>query len=124
MPTSRSSPWPSWDGNASGCPGADPASTGQNYTAVYIAAPWDYPRDPEAFIRVLTEIDASPAVLVNDLSLVRWNLSKTYLRDLEARSAAIVPSRWSDEFADDWFDDDGIEQSFRTVWLSESSSSR
>lgn len=86
-----------------------------NYTAVYIAAPWDYPQDPDAFLRVLAEIDASPAVLVNDLSLVRWNLSKTYLRDLEARGAVIVPSHWSDEFADGWFDDGGIEQSFSTI---------
>lgn len=85
-----------------------------DYTAVYIAAPWDYPRDPYAFLRVLGAIDASAAVLVNDLSLVRWNLAKTYLRDLEARGARIVPSRWSDESADQWFDEGGLEGSFRT----------
>ncbi len=83
------------------------------YDAVYIAAPWDYPQDPDRFLRVLEDIDASPAILVNDLSLVRWNLAKTYLRDLEARSAQIVPSRWSDASAGNWFDVGGIDESFR-----------
>jgi hypothetical protein len=83
------------------------------YDAVYIAAPWDYPQDPDGFLRVLGEIDASPAILVNDLYLVRWNLAKTYLRDLEARGALIVPSRWSDASAGNWFDEGGIEESFR-----------
>ncbi len=78
------------------------------YAAVYIGVPWDYPQDPEGFLGVLEAIAASPAVLVNDLSLVRWNLAKTYLRDLEARGAAIVPSQWFDRFdsvpVDQWFE--------------------
>lgn len=69
------------------------------YEAVYIAATWDYPQDPERFMRVLTEIDRSRAVLVNDISLVRWNLSKTYLRDLQSAGAEIVPSLWYEDFA-------------------------
>ena len=83
-----------------------------DYTAVYIAAPWDYPADPGAFLQVLADIDASPAVLVNDLSLVRWNLSKTYLRDLEERGALIVPSRWSDELPPDFLNHGGLESVF------------
>lgn len=68
------------------------------YDAVYIGTPWDYPDDPEAFLKLLETIDESRAVLVNDLSLVRWTMSKTYLRDLEARGAAIVPSLWHEKF--------------------------
>ncbi len=64
------------------------------WDAVYIAATWDYPEDPAAFLEVLETVDRSSAVLVNDLELVRWNIPKTYLRDLERRGAAIVPSRW------------------------------
>lgn len=78
--------------------------------AVYIAAPWDYPQDPQAFLRVLGDIDASSAVLVNDLSLVQWNIAKTYLRDLEAGGAAIVPSRWFEG----WTDDDVLEECFES----------
>ena len=71
-----------------------------DYDAVYIAAPWDYPEDPQAFLRVLDAIDRSGAVLVNDLALVRWSLAKDYLRDLESRGADIVPSTWLERLDD------------------------
>jgi len=68
------------------------------YDAVYICTPWDYPDDPEKFLALMEVIDSSSAILVNDISLVRWTVPKTYLRDLESRGAAIVPSLWYDEF--------------------------
>ena len=64
------------------------------YDAVYICTPWDYLDDPELFLRVLAAIDASTALLVNDIALVRWTLEKSYLADLQVRGAAIVPSSW------------------------------
>lgn len=64
------------------------------FDAVYIGTPWDYPKDLGQFIGVLERIDESGAILVNDLELVRWNVHKTYLRDLQSRGAAIVPSHW------------------------------
>ncbi|MGH8195759.1 MAG: ATP-grasp domain-containing protein [Woeseiaceae bacterium] len=64
------------------------------FDAVYIGTPWDYPDDFDRFIGVLERIDASRAVLVNDLALVRWNIPKTYLRELEVQGAVIVPSLW------------------------------
>ena len=67
------------------------------YNAVYIGTPWDYPEDPEQFMRVLESVDRSPAILVNDISLVRWTIPKTYLRVLEDKGAFIVPSIWGDE---------------------------
>jgi glutathione synthase/RimK-type ligase-like ATP-grasp enzyme len=69
------------------------------YDAVYIGTPWDYPEDVSRFIGVLERIDRSAAVLVNDLALVRWGIPKTYLRDLEARGAAIVPSLWHEHLS-------------------------
>lgn len=68
-----------------------------DYDAVYICTPWDYPQHAEQFLDVLGTIDRSSALLVNELSLVRWTLNKTYLRDLEERGAAIVPSIWFDD---------------------------
>ena len=64
------------------------------FDAVYIGTPWDYPEDPQRFITLLEKIDRSRAVLVNNLQLVRWSIPKTYLRDLESRGTAIVPSLW------------------------------
>jgi glutathione synthase/RimK-type ligase-like ATP-grasp enzyme len=78
------------------------------FDAVYISTPWDYPQHIEEFLRVLETIDNSSATLINSLSLVRWSLSKTYLRDLEERGAAIVPSMWCDDIdvakIPKWFD--------------------
>jgi glutathione synthase/RimK-type ligase-like ATP-grasp enzyme len=69
-----------------------------HYDAVYICTPWDYPQDPSTFLEVLQRIEDSKAVLVNPLPLVRWTLEKSYLRELEARGANIVPSRWYEDF--------------------------
>jgi hypothetical protein len=48
---------------------------------------------------VLEAIDGSSAVLYNDLSIARWSLEKSYLRDVEARGDDIVPSSWYDDFS-------------------------
>ncbi|MFN9717251.1 MAG: hypothetical protein ACK58L_01065, partial [Planctomycetota bacterium] len=64
------------------------------YAAVVIRSPWDYQQAPEAFLETLEQIDRSGAVLHNSLATVRWNLRKTYLRDVEAAGATIVPTEW------------------------------
>ena len=63
------------------------------YDLVVIRTPWDYQNDPETFIGVLEDIDAATR-LENPLEVVRWNLRKTYLRDLEAAGVPIVPTMW------------------------------
>ena len=68
------------------------------YELVYICTPWDYQNDVAGFLDVLATIETSSARLVNSLDLVRWNLQKTYLRELEARGADIVPSRFFKRF--------------------------
>jgi hypothetical protein len=72
-----------------------------DYDAVYIGVPWDYPEAPERFLSLLDTIDRSRAILVNDLALVHWSLSKTYLRDLESRGVDIVPSLWYERMHND-----------------------
>jgi hypothetical protein len=59
---------------------------------VLIRTPWDYQRDPDAFLEVLANIANSSARLENSLELVRWNIHKGYLRDLAARGVEIVPT--------------------------------
>jgi len=65
------------------------------YALVVIRSPWDYQQDPRGFMGVLQEIDASTR-LQNSLQIVRWNIRKTYLRDLWQRGVSIVPTRWLD----------------------------
>lgn len=71
------------------------------FDVVLIRSPWDYQKDPEAFLNVLQKIEGSNAVLENSLDLVKWNIDKTYLRDLEQKGIEIVPSLWFDRFQDD-----------------------
>ena len=68
------------------------------FDAVYLCTPWDYPLHLDEFREVLATIDASDAVLFNDISIVHWNLEKTYMRDVEARGDDIVPSTWYEDF--------------------------
>lgn len=70
------------------------------FDAVYVGTPWDYPEDPGHFMQVLRSIDRSNAVLVNDMQLVAWSIPKTYLRDLEEKGVAIVPSIWAERYED------------------------
>ena len=69
----------------------DPAWDWNRFDAVYLCTAWDYPLHLDEFEAVLERIDTSSALLVNELSLVRWNMRKSYLRDLELRGADIVP---------------------------------
>lgn len=86
----------------------DSSNDWDSFDAVYLCTAWDYPENPELFLEVLERIEASPAYLINPLSLVHWSLAKTYLRDLEKSGGAIVPSIWFDEFDSaqlaGWFD--------------------
>ena len=63
------------------------------FGVVVIRTPWDYQADPEAFMATLARIDEATR-LENSLALCRWNLEKTYLRDLGTRGVAIVPTLW------------------------------
>jgi hypothetical protein len=68
-----------------------------DFEAVIIRTPWDYQRDPEAFLDVLARIDASSARLENSIDIVKWNLNKGYLRELESKGVRIVPTVWKDK---------------------------
>jgi glutathione synthase/RimK-type ligase-like ATP-grasp enzyme len=64
------------------------------YDAVVIRSTWDYVADPAAFLAVLAEIERAGTPLFNGLDLVRWNVRKTYLRDLAERGVPVVPTIW------------------------------
>ena len=69
------------------------------YDVVVVRTPWDYQDDPEAFMQVLEEIDSSSAHLENSLDIVRWNIDKIYLKELERQGVALVPTKWHDRLA-------------------------
>ena len=67
-----------------------------DFELVVIRSTWDYQSDPDLFLQVLADIEASNARLANPREVVLWNLRKTYLRDLAERGVATVPTAWRD----------------------------
>src|SRR5687767_15937198 len=55
------------------------------YDAVVMRSPWDYHTRLPEFLNWLDHLEQVQAKVFNPVSLLRWNIYKTYLRDLEAR---------------------------------------
>lgn len=68
------------------------------FDVVVIRSPWDYQKDPKAFMACLERIVASGAILENPLPLVRWNLDKSYLKEMQVAGIPIVPTLWQSHF--------------------------
>lgn len=64
------------------------------FAVVVIRSTWDYQQHPEQFLSVLAAIENSGASLYNPLKICRWNLDKSYLKDLSDRGITIVPTNW------------------------------
>jgi hypothetical protein len=65
----------------------------EEYAGVVVRTTWDYQRDPDGFLQALERI-SKRAVLWNPLEVIRWNIRKTYLRELAARGVCVVPTRF------------------------------
>ncbi len=76
-----------------------PGVAWQTFDLVVIRSSWDYTADVDGFLAVLADIEGRGVPLENRLPLVRWNLDKTYLRELAARGVPIVPTVWRDRLA-------------------------
>jgi hypothetical protein len=68
----------------------------KRYDLVAIRSTWDYQHHADTFLATLATIEASGARLENPLDIVRWNMKKTYLRDLATRGVPVVPTLWRD----------------------------
>lgn len=72
----------------------DPTIDWSRFSAAVIRSTWDYYHDIAAFHRWISEVEASGVRLYNPPEVLRWNSDKRYLRELEARGVAVVPTRW------------------------------
>ncbi len=73
-----------------------------DFDIVIIRSTWDYWNDVPAFLDTL-EIIERETLLANRLDLVRWNLAKTYMRDLQQKGIGIVPTLWAGSLQPDFF---------------------
>lgn len=60
---------------------------------VVLRSTWDYAGRVGEFRAWLDHLDAAGVVVHNPTSLVRWNLHKSYLLELERRGVPVVPTR-------------------------------
>jgi len=74
----------------------DPNADWGNYAAAIIGTTWDYWDRQAEFLAALDRIEAATR-LFNPAALVRWNIHKAYLRELEAKGARIIPTVWLDK---------------------------
>ena len=68
-----------------------------DYQLVMIRSPWDYVQAVDQFLAVLHTIESSGAHLANPSHIVRWNIDKSYLRELATRGVLTIPTLWRDE---------------------------
>jgi glutathione synthase/RimK-type ligase-like ATP-grasp enzyme len=66
------------------------------YEAVVVRSCWDYHLHPGTFSAWLTDLEHLQVPLWNPVPILRWNLHKTYLRDLYMQGFAIPPTCWLD----------------------------
>ncbi len=62
-------------------------------TPVLIRTPWDYAQHATRFMAWLDALDEAGGAVVNPTGLMRWNLDKRYLLDLEVKGHTIVDTR-------------------------------
>jgi glutathione synthase/RimK-type ligase-like ATP-grasp enzyme len=64
------------------------------YSALVIRSCWDYHVRHDEFVQWLDELDRAGVPVFNPVALVRWNMDKRYLRELQQRGIAIPETQW------------------------------
>jgi glutathione synthase/RimK-type ligase-like ATP-grasp enzyme len=72
---------------------SDPGVDWNDFDAAVLRSTFDYLDAREHFLEVLAAIERSRCRLFNPLEVVRWNIDKRYLLELEGRGVPIVPTR-------------------------------
>lgn len=77
----------------------DPEARFDTARVTLIRATWTYHRAPQRFARWLDDVSRRTA-LYNGAEIVRWNMHKRYLLELEARGVPVVPTELVPQSAD------------------------
>ncbi|WP_202391563.1 ATP-grasp domain-containing protein [Pontixanthobacter luteolus] len=62
---------------------------------VLLGTAWDYQDHAAEFLAALETLEEAGIAVCNPSSLVRWNMDKRYLLDLESKGARIIPTVWA-----------------------------
>ena len=66
-----------------------------DYSLAIIRSTWDYQHHADKFLGTLADIERRTR-LENPLDIVRWNIQKTYVRDLEQSDVPVMHTLWRD----------------------------
>ena len=72
----------------------DAAVEWSGFDAVVVRSCWDYHLREGELRAWLDALDAARVRVWNPTAVLRWNMDKTYLRDVDARGVRVVPTRW------------------------------
>ncbi len=64
---------------------------------VMLGSAWNYQDRADAFLAKLDSLAASGVMVCNSPEVVRWNIAKTYLRELKEKGAATIPTLWRED---------------------------
>lgn len=64
------------------------------FSAVVLRSTWDYHVRPAEFAAWLDRLESQHIRVWNPVEVMRWNMNKRYLRQLEEKGVRIVPSVW------------------------------
>lgn len=64
------------------------------FGAVVLRSCWDYHLRPDEFLAWLDKLDGLGVRVMNSTEIVRWNMDKLYLSDLEETGIPVTPTVW------------------------------
>jgi glutathione synthase/RimK-type ligase-like ATP-grasp enzyme len=64
------------------------------FAAVILRSTWDYHQRLDAFRAWLDALDAAGARVLTPTEIIRWNMDKLYLQELQEAGFAVTPSVW------------------------------
>jgi glutathione synthase/RimK-type ligase-like ATP-grasp enzyme len=70
----------------------DPQASFDGFDAVVFRSSWDYHHAPEAYLAWLRRWEAEGVRFWNPPALIRWNLTKRYLLELELAGVPVIPT--------------------------------
>ena len=65
-----------------------------DYSAVVIRSCWDYHKKPQEFLSWIGKLEENGVKILNPPNILRWNVDKIYLRELEKSGVKIPPTVW------------------------------
>lgn len=66
----------------------------KRFDGVLVRSTWDYHLKEARFVQWLDLMEAQHSRMWNQVSTMRWNMRKTYLRDFAERGFAVAPTVW------------------------------